>query len=153
MTFKEWTRVKPMTITLEAKQRKILMFQFLMVAVNYANVGRAANSARDVDECARQVREAYDLALSLSIWVSFTIDDCGAFDLGSSYVQESFAALRDRAQSVRVRAQVGLDALLSLREWEPMWRDPRPELVLSGAAFEAQAVRRHLKKIEDAAYS
>jgi hypothetical protein len=139
-------------ITLEADQRRILAFQFLSVAVRFAEVGRVASSTQALDECAAQMREAYDSALSLSIRVSFTTADCGAFDLGSCYVEESFVVLRDRAQSVGTQvADVSPDALQALREWEPMWGEPRPDQVWSGPAFEAQAVRRHLKKIEDAA--
>lgn len=141
------------TITLKASQRKILTFQFLSVAVRFAEVGRVAGSTQDLHECAAQMREAYDNALSLSLRVTFTADDCGAFDLGSHYVQKSFVTLRDRAQSIPAQvAGSGSDALQSLREWEPMWGDPGPDQVSSDAAFEAHAVRRHLKKIENAAY-
>ncbi len=145
--FRGANTVKPMTITLEEEQRKVLAFQFLIVAVNYANVGRAANSARDVDECAGQIREAYDVALSLGMRVPFTTEDCGVFDLGSSYVQESLVVLRDRARSIRAQtANVGPDALQRLRDWEPMWIGSSELL----AAPESRAIDWHIRGIENA---
>jgi len=134
-----------MTTTLERGQQKVLMFQFLIVAVNYANVGRHANSARDVDECAKQVREAYDIALSLSIRISLTTNDCGVFDLGSSYIQESLVVLRDRARAIP-GAEADPDALLRLRSWEPMWIGAS-EL---SAGLESRTIDCHIRKIEDA---
>jgi len=120
------------------------------VAVNYAIVGRAANSARDVGECAKQVCEAYDVALSLAIRVSFTIDDCGVFDLGSSYIQESLVVLRDRARSIRADGDYVIsDALQRLRDWEPMWIGPGD--LTDG--LESRTIARHIRKIEDAMHS
>jgi hypothetical protein len=142
--------VKPMTITLEAEQRKILAFQFLMVGVNYANVGRAASDAGDVEECAGQIREAYDAALSLGIRVSFTTDDCGVFDLGSSYIQESLAVLRDRARSIRAHtANVSPDALQRLRDWEPMWIG----LSEPWGGLESRTIDRRIRVVEDFVHS
>jgi hypothetical protein len=142
--------MKLMTITLEAEQRKILMFQFLIVAANYAAVGLAVNSARNADECAGQVREAYDLALLLGMRVSFTTADCGVFDLGSSYIQGSLIVLRDRARSIRANtANVGSGALQPLRDWEPMWIGPGELL----AGPESRAIDRHMRGIEDATHS
>jgi hypothetical protein len=144
--------MKLTTLKLGTGQRKILTFQFLSVALRFAEVGRAANTARVLDECNAQMREAYDAALSLSTRVSFTIDDCGAFDVGSSYVQQSFVALRRRARSIQEQAaHLGPDGSQWLRDWEPMWTEPSQGL--SGAAFAVRTVWSHLKKIEDAAYS
>jgi hypothetical protein len=141
--------IKLTTITLEPEQRKILTFQFLIVAANCAAVGRAASGARDVDRCAAQVREAYDLALSLSIRVSFTTEDCGVFDLGSSYIQESLVVMRDRARSIRAHApDVGPKAL-QLRDWEPMWIGSGEPL----ARPESRAIDSHIRRIEDAMHS
>ncbi len=95
------------------------------------------------------MREAYDSALLLSTRSSFTVNDCIAFGSGSSYVQESFIALEKQSQNIWVQVvDVGPDALQWLKDWEPMWSDPQ---VLSKTTHEARAVRRHLKKIEDAA--
>lgn len=141
--------MKPEPITF-ARQRKILTFQFLNVAVTFAEVGRTANSTQVLDECAVQMREAYDVALSLGFRVSFTTDDCGVFDLGSSYIQESLAVLRDRARSIRAPAAgVGPDALQWLRDWEPMWIGPG-EL---SAGLESRTIGRHIRRIEDATHS
>ncbi len=140
------------TLKLGADQRKILAFQFLSVAARFAEVGRTANSTQVLDECAAQMREAYDAALSLSIRVSFTADDCGAFDLGSSYIQESFVALRKRAEGIGAQeSDPRPGASQWLRDWEPMWAVPGQ--VSFDSAFEPRTLRRHLKKIEDAAYS
>lgn len=136
-------------MTLEAEQRKILVFQFLIVAVNYAIVGRAADTAQDVDECAKQVCEAYDVALSLAIRVSFTIEDCGVFDLGSSFIQESLAVLRNRAQSIRAHvADIDPDASQRLRDWEPMWIGPGKV----PASLESRAIGCHIREIEVATH-
>ncbi len=150
VTFQGAHTMKPVTIALEADQRRILVFQFLMVAVNYASAGRAANSARDVDECAGQIHEAYDVALSLGMRVSFTTDDCGVFDLGSSYIQESLGVLRDRVRSIRAHAaNVGPDALQRLRDWEPMWIGSSELL----AGPESRAIDWHIRGIENATHS
>jgi len=140
-----------MEITLETGQRKILVFQFLSVAVRFAEVARTINCVRTIEECSGQMREAYDSALLLSIRASFTVDDCCVFDAGSSYVQESFGVVRERARSLRSRpVDEGRSDRSWLSEWEPMWRDPRPDGGSSsgGMVFAAAAVRRHLERIE-----
>lgn len=135
-----------------AAQQKILAFQFLSVAVRFAEVGRATSSAPTREQCVRQMREAYDAALLLSVRLSFTVGDCGAFDAGSAYVEESFVLLRQRTRGLHEHTG-GADPAASLQEWEPMWGDPRPDAAWTGAMVAASAVRRHLKEIEDAAYA
>jgi hypothetical protein len=137
-----------------AVQQKILAFQFLCTAVRFAEVGRATHSRQTLERCAVQMRETYDSALLLSTRLSFTFADCCAFDTGSSYVEQSFAVLRERVQGLPDHtADTGVDSSQLLREWEPMWCDPGPRGTLPSSAIEACAVRRHLKKIEDAAQS
>lgn len=143
--------MKLKTITFEKPvQRKILAFQFLTIAVRFAEVGRIASSIQDLEKCAAEMREAYDSALLLSTRVSFTGDDCRAFDSGGAYVEESFVALRDRRDSIQAHgSDVCPYTFPWPREWEPMWGDPGQNQSLSVTAFPAQVLRRHLKGIED----
>jgi hypothetical protein len=99
------------------------------------------------------MRETYDSALLLSTRISFTADDCGAFDMGSSYVEESFVALRERVRGHSENtAGARVDSSPLPREWEPMWCDPGQDEA-SSSVFQVRTVRHHLKKIEEAAYS
>jgi len=142
--------MKLKTITFEKPvERKILAFQFLTIAVRFAEIGRIASSIHDLEKCAAQMREAYDSALFLSTRVSFTGDDCRAFDSGAAYVEESFVALRDRKLSVQEHgSDICPHTFPWPREWEPMWGDPGQNQLLPVTTFPAQVVRRHLKRIE-----
>ena len=143
--------MKLITLRLEVERRKILTFQFLTVALRCAELGRTANSARVLGECAAQMREAYDFALMLSIRAVFTTDDCGAFDSGCSYVQDSFLAMRARAEFIRAQlTDIRHDDTQWLKDWEPMWNDPGS---LADSAFELRVVRSHLKKLENVMYA
>lgn len=141
-----------MEITLEAGQRKVLVFQFLSVAVRFADVAHASSSAGTLEECAAQMREAYDSALLLCRRVSFTAEDCCAFDLGSWYVQESFGVLQERARNLRSGPGEGASGDGPRpSEWEPMWGDRGPDREPSAAfnVFAARSVHRHLRRVED----
>jgi len=130
-------------------ERRILAFQFLNVALSFAEVGRATRRADVCEGSLRQMSEAYDAALLLSIRASFTAEDCNIFDSASSYVQLSLGALREKAWRLRSEAvDSGPDISERLKEWEPMWEFTEFGC-LSEAAFAARAVRRHLRAIED----
>jgi len=142
--------MKLKTITFEKPvQRKILAFQFLTIAVRFAEIGRIASDIQDLEKCAEQMREAYDGALFLSTRVSFTGDDCRAFDSGAAYVEESVVALRDRKLSIQAHGDICPHTFPWPREWEPMWGDPGQNQLLPVTTFPAQIVRHHLKRMED----
>ena len=133
-------------------ERRILAFQFLSVAVSFADVGRETRRADICEGCIRQMSDAYDVALLLSIHVPFTPEDCAVFDSASSYVQQSLVLLRERAWRVRLQAlDPGPDISDMLKEWEPMWEWTEFGRFSEGA-FAAHALRRHLRALEDAGH-
>lgn len=139
-------------VTLEKHQRKVLAFQFLSVAVRFAEVGTVARSIRICKKCILEMRDAYDRALLLSTRAAFTLDDCRAFDSGGAYVESSFNTLTDRIYGLGTQVSDVDDLLLPLIDWEPMWGNSgRPEII-SGAQFAGRVVRRHLAKIQNTPY-
>jgi len=140
--------MKLKSITLERHQRKVLAFQFLTVAVRFAEVGTVTSNARLCEKCMLEMREAYDSALLLSGRASFTLEDCRAFDSGGSYIESSFHALAVRIRGLRARASDRDIDDSSVKEWEPMWSNSESTEFRSDAPFPGRIVRHHLERIQ-----